>query len=284
MARPLRIEFPGALYHITTRGNRRETIYLRDSDRVRFLEILGKASERFHWRCLAYCLMGNHYHLVIETLEANLAAGMRHLNGVYTQEFNRQHRRVGHVFQGRYKAILVDKDRYLQEVCRYVILNPVRAGLVRSAGQWRWSSYREMIGRRAVPDWMDIDQVLSQFGIHLATARRRYIDFIKAGHKDGGLWRHLRQQLYLGDEQFVSGLLTKLDCDRDLTEIPTPQRRLNGVSLAVYARSHIDEHPAMAAAYASGDYTLKVIGDYFDVHYSTVSRAVQKYGYIHVGT
>ena len=127
MARPVRIEFAGALYHITSRGDRREAIYEDDTDRFRFLEVLGEVVERFNWRCHAYCLMTNHYHLVVETVDGNLSKGMRQLNGVYTQWSNRRHRRTGHLLQGRYKAILVDSEAYLLELARYVVLNPVRA-------------------------------------------------------------------------------------------------------------------------------------------------------------
>ena len=132
MARPLRIEFPDAVYHITSRGNGRADIYLDERDRESFLQILGDVCRRMRWVCYAYCLMTNHYHLVIETPDANLARGMRQLNGVYTQCFNRHHGHTGHVFQGRYKAILVDRDAYLLELARYVVLNPVRAGMVKS--------------------------------------------------------------------------------------------------------------------------------------------------------
>ncbi|MEQ5837697.1 transposase [Marinobacter sp. NFXS9] len=121
MARPLRLEFAGALYHVTSRGNRREMIYESDDDRRAWLSILDEVCETFNWVCHAYCLMGNHYHLLIETPEGNLSKGMRQLNGVYTQVFNRHHGRVGHVFQGRYKAILVEKDSYLLELCRYIV-------------------------------------------------------------------------------------------------------------------------------------------------------------------
>ena len=154
MTRPVRIEFEGALYHVTSRGDRREAIYEDDSDRVQFLEILGEAIRSFNWVCHAYCGMGNHYHLVIETPDGNLSKGMRQLNGVYTQASNRRHGRVGHLFQGRYKAILVDGDAYLLELTRYVVLNPVRAGMVAHPGDWRWSSYLEMVGERSPPDWL----------------------------------------------------------------------------------------------------------------------------------
>ncbi len=122
MARPLRIEFAGALYHVTSRGDGQEDIYLDDTDREIYLEVLADVQHRFNWAIHAYCLMSNHYHLLIETPDSNLAKGMRHLNGVYTQRFNRRHKRVGHVFQGRYKAILVQKDNYLLELARYIVL------------------------------------------------------------------------------------------------------------------------------------------------------------------
>ena len=152
MARPLRLEFPGALYHVTARGNRRESIYQDDKDWRAFLFLLGDVCKRNNWCIHAYCLMANHYHLVIETPEANLSKGMRQLNGIYTQRHNHRHNRVGHLFQGRYKAILVQKQSYLLELARYVILNPVRANLVLNAAQWLWSSYRPTAGKASSPE------------------------------------------------------------------------------------------------------------------------------------
>src|SRR5215469_5219135 len=146
MARPLRIQYDGALYHVTSRGNERKAVFRDDTDRELFLNILAGVTERFHWLCHAFCLMDNHYHLVIETPDANLSKGMRQLNGVYTQAFNRRHRRVGHLFQGRFKAILVQKESHFLEVCRYVVLNPVRARSVVTPQQWRWSSYGATAG------------------------------------------------------------------------------------------------------------------------------------------
>jgi putative transposase len=152
MARPLRIQFAGALYHVTSRGDGREAIYIQDQDRQVWLEVLGHVCERFNWVVHAYCQMGNHYHLLVETPEGNLAKGMRQLNGVYTQRFNQAHARVGHVFQGRYKAILVQKEAYLLELSRYVVLSPVRARMVGEAGDWPWSNYRATAGMAPVPD------------------------------------------------------------------------------------------------------------------------------------
>ncbi len=142
MARQLRLEFPGALYHLTARGNAREAIYRDEVDRKLFVALLGQEIEQQGWQCYAYCLMDNHYHLLIETPELNLSRGMRRLNQVYTQAYNRRHGRVGHVLQGRFKSIVVDKDPYLLELSRYIVLNPVRAGMTTSVRAWRWSSYR----------------------------------------------------------------------------------------------------------------------------------------------
>ena len=147
MARPLRIEYPGAVYHVTSRGDERKAIFGDDCDRESFLNSLHKVVKRYNWLCHAYCLMGNHYHLIIETPDGNLSLGMRQLNGVYTQLFNKRHDRVGHLFQGRYKAILVQKDSHLQETCRYVVLNPVRAQMVEKPDQWIWSSYSATTGQ-----------------------------------------------------------------------------------------------------------------------------------------
>lgn len=134
MSRPIRIEFSGALYHVTARGNRREAIYVDDADRERFLTVLSEVVSVFNGVCHAWCLMTNHYHLLVEAPDGNLSKGMRQLNGVYTQASNRRHGRVGHLFQGRYKAILVDSDSYLLELARYVVLNPIRAGMVEGKG------------------------------------------------------------------------------------------------------------------------------------------------------
>jgi len=135
MARPLRIQYAGAVYHVTSRGNGGGSMFKEDQDRLMLLNVLEDFNDRYHWFCHAYCLMDNHYHLVIETPDGNLSKGMRHLNGVYTMRFNRNHHCIGHVLQGRYKAILIQKESHLLEVCRYVVLNPVRAGIVKTS-QW----------------------------------------------------------------------------------------------------------------------------------------------------
>src|SRR5882724_3151778 len=182
MARPLRIEFPGGLYHVTARGNGRLAIFIDDSDREQFLTVLASVVARYRVLCHAYCLMGNHYHLLLETPEANLSRAMRQLNGVYGQGFNRSHGRSGHVFEGRFQAQVVDKDAYLRAVCRYIVLNPVRAGLVAHPRQWAWSSYRATAGEAPLPAFLTVDWVLSLRDTPVrAAAEDRYRRFIDAG-------------------------------------------------------------------------------------------------------
>ena len=188
MARPLRLEFPGALYHVTSRGDRREDIYLNDADRQRWLDLLGEVCVRHNWLCHAYCLMDNHFHIVIETVDGNLSAGMRQLNGVYTQWHNRTHGRVGHVFQGRFKAIIVQREAYLLELARYVVLNPVRAGICQMPEQWRWSSYLAMVGQAHRPNWLHTEWLLGQFGCQYAKAVAAYIDHVRAGVGLPSVW------------------------------------------------------------------------------------------------
>lgn len=206
MARPLRIEFPGALYHVTSRGDAHEAIYRNDADRRAWLRILAETCKRFCWRSHGWCQMANHYHLVVETPEGNLSRGMRHLNGVYTQHVNRVHERTGHVFQGRYHAVLVERDTHLLELARYVVLNPVRAGIVEDVAQWPWSSYRTFVGRAVASPWLETGWMLSQFGDERSSAVRRFVDFVRAGVGLPSIWNELRADIYLGSDGFVRRL------------------------------------------------------------------------------
>ena len=276
MARPYRIEYPGAVYHITARGNARQDIFLDEVDRTSFLEGYAHVSQRFNWCCHAYCLMSNHYHFVLETPDANLSQGMRQLNGVYTQRFNRRHGRTGHVLQGRFSAILVERESYLLELCRYVVLNPVRAGMVRSAREWPWSSYRGTAGQAVGASWLSTDWILSHFGRTRARAEAAYREFVSEGRTQPRIWEQLQQQVYLGSDAFIRQVQKRKSTTDDLSEVPKTQRRLPAKSLTWYARTNRDPHQAMAQAYTSGGYTLKAIGSHFGVHYSTVSRAVRK--------
>ena len=277
MARPLRIEYAGALYHVTSRGDRRENIYHDDEDRLIWLEIFSQVCSRYNWRCHAWCQMDNHYHILVETAEGNLSKGMRQLNGVFTQKSNRKHGQVGHVFQGRFKAILVQQDAYLLELSRYVVLNPVRAGMVKDTADWPWSSYQSMIGKSATPEWLETDWLLACFGKQRKRAIVKYIDFVRAGIGLPPIWEALKNQVYLGDESFINSMKNKLDDSKkdQLDEINRLQRRPMAHPLSWYRDNYPDKRQAMAEAYQSGDYTMKEISQYFRVHYSTVSRAVK---------
>ncbi len=275
MSRSLRLEFPGAFYHITSRGDRREPIYLNQTDFEDFIDLFSDVCERYHWRCHAYCLMTNHYHLLVETIDGNLSAGMRQLNGVYTQRFNKRHQHVGHVFQGRFKAILVDADAYLLQLARYIVLNPVRANMVKTASQWPWSSYQYTIGRLESPAWLETDRLLTGFSEQRINAQKAYIEFVQSAPRQSNIWKNLRHQIYLGDKDFVSRMQTHIDDAKQLLEIPVLQLREPAEALHYYENEFVDRKHAMQAAYATGQYTLKAIADYFNVHYSTVSRAVR---------
>ncbi len=276
MARPLRLEFAGAVYHITSRGNARGDIYLDANDRNIFLDVLGNVCERYNWCGYAYCLMTNHYHLVMETAEANLSRGMRHLNGVYTQRFNRKHHRVGHLFQGRYKAILVDKDSYLLELVRYVVLNPARAGITKTAGQYPWSSYRIMIGKASTPDWLNTGLILTHFGYPIAVARKGFVEFVKSGMKQGQIWDNLRNQIYLGGKNFIESAHIQSGLKGELPEVPRIQARKVGLPIGEYLAQAANRNEAIVMACQSGEYTQKELADYLGIHYSTVSKILKR--------
>ncbi len=204
MARPLRLAFAGGVYHVTARGNERKAIVRDDADRARFVDTLAAMVDRYRVHCHAWVLMDNHYHLLLETPSPNLSLALRHLNGVYTQAFNRRHGRVGHLFQGRFKAIVVEKDAYLLELCRYVVLNPVRAGVVRQPAAYPWSSYRATAGHADVPPWLTVDWILEQFARTRRVAQQKYRQFVIEGiRQPPAPWAQVVGQIYLGDEAFI---------------------------------------------------------------------------------
>ena len=280
MARQLRIEFPGAVYHITSRGNAREQIFFDDNDRHIFLEILAKTITRYNWLCHAYCLMGNHYHLLIETIDPNLAFGMRQLNGVYTQTFNRLHNRVGHVFQGRYKSIIVDKDSYLLELCRYIILNPVKAKMVREPSQWKWSSYRQTAGLTDLPALLSKEWVLKQFSPYKDQAHEQYIEFVNEGlsQETKRPWPELQNQIFLGNRNFILKMMAKLETQKEIGEIPREQRYAGRPDLEVIFTdmdNKQERNQRIKKAHFEYGYTLKQIATVLGIHYTTVSRILK---------
>ncbi|MDZ4813520.1 MAG: transposase [Pseudomonadota bacterium] len=268
MARPLRIEYAGALHYLMARGSARAEVFADDDDREAFLSELARVCERFDWVVWAYCLMGNHYHLLVETRRPTLSRGMRELNGIYTQRFNRRHRRVGPVFQGRYKSVLVDKDSYLLELSRYIVLNPVRADLCERADAWRWSSYRAVMGKAPAPDRLAVDATLNLFGTDRGVARRAYARFVAAGVEASDPTADISGQIFLGDDDFVARVTRKTQSAS--RQIPRTQRTWK--SLKAIKRESEDRNAAIRAAYALGVYSLSEIGAHFGLHYASISR------------
>ncbi|OIO53868.1 MAG: addiction module toxin RelE [Alphaproteobacteria bacterium CG_4_10_14_0_2_um_filter_63_37] len=279
MARPLRLEYSGALYHVTSRGNARQAIVHDDDDRALFLEILGSVMDRFGWLCHAYCLMDNHYHLLIETPKPNLSQGMRQLNGVFTQKINRGRGRAGHLFQGRFKAILVERESYLLALARYVVLNPVRARMVKKAGDYRWSSYRATVGMTPKPSWLTTSSLLAQFGSSVPAARESYAGFVESGRADVSPWPELKGQVLLGSETFLAEMRARMG-GVDHPEIPLIQRRSHRPSLDVLfpaseSMSKVQRDEAIRAAFETHGYSMTAIARQTGLHYSTVSKIVK---------
>jgi REP element-mobilizing transposase RayT len=280
MARPLRIEYPGAMYHVTSRGNKKCPVFEDDEDRVAFLDVLHSCVERYGWICHGYCLMGNHYHLLIETPQANLSIGMRQLNGVYTQRFNRAHESVGHLFQGRFKALLVQKESYLLELCRYIVLNPVRSGMVDDPGKWPWSSYLATAGRVRRPPFLDVDWIRSQFHRDWQRAVPAYERFVLSGMRKGECpWEKVRGRVMLGSEDFIHEIGERLDAVRDIKEIPKVERlpaRPPLTALFPVKGNREARNRGIVSSHMVHGYTLKEIADHLGVHYSTVGRVLRK--------
>jgi putative transposase len=281
MARPLRLEFPGAIYHITARGNAQQPIFLNDQDRKVFLLVLGQTLKAYNAACHAYCLMTNHYHLMIETPDGNLSQVMKQLNGIYTQRFNRRNRRVGHVFQGRFKSIVVDKDSYLLQLCRYIVLNPVRAGMVCNPGEYPWSSYNATAGSVSIPELLSTDWILRQFGDHRESAQAEYRKFVLAGIGEESPWNELKGQCLLGGKNFLEKLVPYLKQKSTLKEVPIIDRHLHRPELKELFPDEVrtrksQRNEAIRAAHYEYGYKQKQIADFLGLHYTTLSNILRK--------
>lgn len=280
MARPLRIEYPGAVYHITSRGNEKKDIFRDNIDRESFLNILFKVNNRYNWTCYAYCLMDNHYHIVIETPDGNLSLGMRQLNGVYTQTFNRRHTRAGHLFQGRFKAILIQKDSHLLEVCRYVALNPVRARAVSKPNQWRWSSYQATAGMTQPHQCLTREWILLQFGSVLREAEQKYRDFVNEVMDRESIWKKVKAQSIFGGENFQEDLADYIKGHKNIVDIPRSQRYLNKPNLETIFTNDVlhdilKRDEKIAEAIQQYGYLQKEVADYLGMHFSSISRIMK---------
>jgi len=278
----MRIEFPGAVYHVTSRGNARQPIFFDEEDMKLFLSKLAASVERYELVIHAYCLMTNHYHLLLETQKPNLSLAMQRVNGDYTQAFNRKYGRVGHLFQGRYKAVLIQKETHLLEVCRYVVLNPMRARMVKSVGEWKWSSFPATAGMDKKPTFLFIDWILRRFHKEEAEAMSRYIKFVNQGllRKASPLSR-ANAQMVLGTEGFMDKWKDLIETSKEIKEIPRLQRQLLRIPIEKiflnYAQLTKDQlAEKIAEAHIKHGFTLTEISRHLDIHYSTAGRLLKK--------
>ncbi len=295
MVRPLRINYPGAWHHVMNRGGGYRTIFNDDHQCCVFLELLADLNRMFRLEIHAYCLMDNHYHLLVHTPEGNLQRGMRHLNGVYTQRYNRIEKTDGPLFRGRYKAILIEPDAYLLNVSRYIHLNPATAGLVERASDYPWSSYRGYVGDGLAPKWLHVDFVLGMIG--QGQRQEQYRSFVEAGiDEETATFFGKRKRLpILGSDGFRMRLMSNLDSDPEIPEtreavripslslIVTTVADIFSVSeeevLRAGSRGRGRRNPArMAAIYLTrkiAGYPLNEIASYFGLgHYASVSGIV----------
>lgn len=272
MARPLRIEYPGATYHVVARGNERSHIYTDDHDREGFLSEVERIAHRLQWQLVAYCLMGNHYHLLVRTANGDLCRGMRNVNGVYAQAFNRRHQRVGHLFQGRYKAILVEDGQYLQAVGRYILRNPVRAGICPRPQDWPWSSYNATLGHAPALHCLDPRPLLLPFGPDAGTALPYFRTFVEDDGEDA-TWDPLAGRVILGSDTF-SVEQTAAAQHRISQDIPQIQRDPVRPHLAEIITAPRNADQLRRARHTHG-YRIAQIAAFLGCHPSTVSRALR---------
>ena len=293
MARQLRIEFEGAFYHITSRGNLRDDVFFEDKDRKRFLEILSRTKERYGYLLHAYVLMDNHYHLLIETPKANISQIMQNINTSYTVFINRKHRRSGHLFQGRFKGIIVDKDGYLVVLSRYIHLNPVRAGIVEKPEDYRWTSYAAYIEKKVMNTLVDMADTLLHFSSDKNRAIEAYRDFVKEGmSSEDNPFKDLEAGIILGTKRFkekVARLLGKMKVDGELPQLKrlrdtVPIERIVSVCSTYYgtkeedlirrSRGKPERHVAIYLSKVLSAKKNSEVGDYFGINGQAVSGAI----------
>jgi REP element-mobilizing transposase RayT len=232
MARQLRVEFENAFYHVTSRGNQRDKIFYDAVDREKFLEILSRTKERYGFLLHGYALMDNHYHLLIETPKANLSQIMQNINTSYTVYVNRKYQRSGHLLQGRFKGIIVEKDRYLIALSRYIHLNPVRAKLVKGPADYPWTSYKSFLDRKAEDSLVDTGETLSYFSKRRKRAVRAYRKFVEVvEEKDESPFAAMEAGLLLGRGAFKAKILRRIGKMKVDEEIPQARRLRKRVSV-----------------------------------------------------
>lgn len=279
MTRPLRIQYPGAVYHITCRGNERRPIYSCDGDRHLFLKILSDVIETHNVICHAYCLMSNHYHLLIETPDGNLSHVMRDLNGNYTQSFNQIYDRTGHLFEGRFKSFVIEKESYLLEVARCVVLNPVRANMVEHSKDYYWSSYLDTAGMRKAPVWLHVDWIRGLFGKNKQTSAESYVEFVARGVQKGSPFDDVEEGMLLGSPPFVSWVWENFGDADENKELPRTERVIGRPSLqAIFEEMFVDDRDiGIVFAKMRCGYFNTEIARHLCLDRSTVGKVLQEY-------
>jgi putative transposase len=281
MVRPLRLEYPGAVYHVMSRGDARKSITRAETDRPLFLKVLKEATEKYNVLIHSYCLMTNHYHLLIETPDGNLSVAMRHINGVYTQRSNARNKTVGHIFQGRYKAIVVERDEYLLELCRYIVLNPVRAGIVTHPGDWQWSSYGKIAGLdKGADPFLEIDWILSQFSNTRELAQKAYSEFvISAMASTDNPFDHVVGGCMLGTEGFLKKFDDSIWEAEQISDIIRSHRYANRPPILALFENCDQGRARDACIYAAVvefGYSQTEVASFLGLHRSTISRIINR--------
>lgn len=272
MARPLRVEFPGALYYISSIGNGGNNIFKDSEDGNLLLDSLEGCCKRFNWKCQAFCFMSDRYHLVVETTKSNLSKGMRQLNGTYTQKYNRRHNIGGHVFQGRYKSILVQRDKFLVSLIKEIFLFPLNAGFVKHPSQFKWASCKYLYGKEETPNWLDSRWFSEGFN-----SIEEFNDFVM-NEENPKVLNKTRKQIYLGDDDFILDIQKKIEEEGLSKEIPRVQlTKPVSKTYSEFLSKSQNKDEAIAKTYLTGKYTLKEVGDHVGLHYSGISKIVSDY-------
>ncbi len=283
MGRPLRITYPGAHYHVTSRGNEQKDIYKSRRDREQFLSYLESSVVRYGAKIHAYCLMTNHYHLLLETPEGNLPEILRHINGAYTNYYNTKRKRSGHLFQGRYKAILVEADEYLLELTRYIHLNPVRCGMVTKPEDHPWSSYKDYIGGRLKPAWLCTDTVLAHFG-----GGKNYCQFVEhiLGMEYESPLKNVIASTLLGSDPFIQEIIAMhLDGKQVERDVPgirelSKTRKIEMIIenvRGIFGDAGLEQKVGIYLAHRRSGARLKELGEYFNKKDSAIAQTTRRF-------
>ncbi len=278
MARPVRIEYPGAYYYLTSKALEGERLFRGGNDRQEFLSILQEVICRMQWEVYAYNLMPDSFQLFIKTTKPNLSKGMRQLNGIYTQRYNARYERFGNIFHGRFKAVLVEAEHSFKDVVRHVMHVPIQERKTRDLNKWRWGSYQATMGLLDAPDWLKTKDVLHHFARQRKRAQKALSKSIKNYDEDFDLMKNVQGQILLGRDKFVKKWKKQLASGKVMDK--ARQRKEKKIKpLCDFSTRFKDSKIAMVKAYKTGNYTLEQVSSHFGVHYSTVSRTVKRAGF-----